>query len=127
MGHDRSYELFFWRQEAMMPVSSRAIYDALCDGRPVDGLAPLPLDGLIAGVMASFPTSRRAPDRAELVEWRADNGEDAFEVTWSTQHLRVDCWHLGESDVTIFVELAASFGCPLYDPQSGQRSRLRAP
>ena len=127
MGHDGSYELFFWRQESMMTLSSRAIYESLRDGRAVDGLAHLAIDQLVAGVMVSFPEARVEPHGAERVTWRAENGEDGFEVTWSPQHLRVDCWHLGEAAVTTFIELAARYGCPLYDPQSGQRSRLGAP
>jgi hypothetical protein len=127
MGHDGSYELFFWRQESMMTLSSRAIYESLRDGRPVDGLALLAIDELLAAVVASFPGARFEPEDPVRVVWRAPNGEDGFEVAWSAQHLAVDCWHLGEVALTAFVDLAARYGCPLYDPQSGQRSRLRAP
>jgi hypothetical protein len=128
MKRDQSYELIFWHQGAMMAQSSRSIYESLLAQNPVKGLSELPIESIVSRVVTSFPAAIRDGDREpETVEWRSDNGEDSFTMTWSPHHVRVECRQLALEHVTNLVDIAASFSCPLYDPQSGRRFRLTEP
>ena len=120
-----SYELIFWRQTILMPQSSKAIYDCLNGGLPVDGLGELPIEEILSRVIDNFAGAQREINGSkEWVVWRSPNGEDSFEVTWSKRHVRVDCHHLQLRDMNRLVEIAALFGCPPYDPKTGERFRL---
>jgi hypothetical protein len=120
-----SYELIFWRQTILMSQSSKAIYDCLNEGRPVDGLGELPIEEILSRVVDNFAGAQRQFNGSkEWVIWHGPNGEDSFEVTWSKWHVRVDCHHVQLTDMNRLVEIAASFGCPPYDPKTGERFRL---
>jgi hypothetical protein len=128
MKRDQSYELIFWHQGAMMTQSSRSIYESLIKQDPVEGLSELPIENIVSRVMTSFPTAVRERDHVpETVVWSSDNGEDSFAMTWSPLHVQVECRQLALQHVTTLVDIAASFSCPLYDPQSGRRFRLTRP
>jgi hypothetical protein len=123
-----SYELVFWRQEAMMPMSSREIYELLRAGGRIDGLSNLSVDDFAERVLEMFPDAvRGSSEAAPWIEWRGPNGEDSFRMTWTDQHVQVDCRHVALNDVNTLVDIAKSFGCPLYDPQTGERFRLTSP
>jgi hypothetical protein len=123
-----SYELVFWRQEAMMSRSSREIYESLRAGERVEGLSTLPLDDFLARIVEACPGAvRGANDEAQTIEWDGGNGEDSFQVTWSDQCVRVDCRRVALDVVNALVDVARSFNCPLYDPQTGERFRVGAP
>jgi hypothetical protein len=90
-------------------------------------LSELPIESILARVLTSFPCAVRERDhQPETVVWQSDNGEDSFAITWSAHHVRVECRQLALEHMTTLVDLAASFSCPLYDPQSGRRFRLPA-
>jgi hypothetical protein len=128
MPRDQSYELIFWHQGAMMAQSSRSIYESLIARHPVEGLSDLPIDDIVSRMMALFPSAVKERDREpETVVWQSDNGEDSFAITWSRQNLRVECRQMALQHVNTLVDIAASFSCPLYDPQSGRRFRLTVP
>jgi hypothetical protein len=110
-----SYKLMFWRQESMMSQSTELISDALCRGELVEGLSILPVEDFL---------SRLISELNEWIKWISPNDEDSFKVTWSDQHVRVECQHLQLSEVNEIVDIAKSFGCPLYDPQTKERFRL---
>jgi hypothetical protein len=120
-----SYELIFWRQTTMMSQSSKSIYDCLKAGQPVDGLGELPIEEFLSRVIDNFDGAQRQMQGSkESVIWHSPNGEDSFEVNWSNWHVRVDCHHVQLSDMNRLVEIAALFGCPPYDPKTGERFRL---
>jgi hypothetical protein len=128
MRADQSYDLFFWHQATVMSMPSRAIYESLRAHQPVEGLSALPIEGIVSKVVESFPSAVRGPhDGRDSLVWRDDNGEDSFDMTWSSLHVRVECRQLALRHVTTVVDIAATFSCPLYDPQSGRRFRLHAP
>lgn len=120
-----SYELVFWRQATMMSQSSTNTYESLNNHRKVDGLSELPIDDVLGEIAATFPSSQRESDGSdEWVRWTSANEEDSFRVTWSTQHVRVECNHLPLEQVNLLVKIGEKFGCPLYDPQTGERFRF---
>jgi hypothetical protein len=120
-----SYELMFWRQAAMMTLSSKAIYESLNENRAVDGLSDLPIEDMISDLTSLFPDAvRESNDSRESIAWFSQNQEDSFRATWSAQHFRVDCNRLPLNQVNEIVNMSAKYGCPLYDPQTGERFRL---
>jgi hypothetical protein len=120
-----SYELVFWRQVAMMPISSKEIDESLRRDEIVEGLSELPVDDILSSVKEKFPSAARGFNGSqESLVWQSPNEEDSFRLTWSIQHVRVDCRHVPLIEVNLIVDIAARFGCPLYDPQTGERFRL---
>jgi hypothetical protein len=120
-----SYELMFWRQEKMMTQTTELIVAALRRNEEVDGLSPLPIDMFLTKLMSSFPGAVKVTgDEREFITWMSPNEEDSFKATWSNQHVLVRCNHLPLDEVTTIVDIAKSFGCPLYDPQTKERFRL---
>ena len=120
-----SYDLVFWRQESMMTQTTETTYQALCNDEHVEGLSTLPIEAFLTKLMSAFPgTVKVVGDQRQLLRWLSPNEEDAFRVTWSEQHVRVSCHHLGLNEVNEIVDIAKSFGCPLYDPQTKERFRL---
>jgi hypothetical protein len=120
-----SYELVFWRQATMMSQSSKTTYDALKNCQSVEGLSDLPIDDILSEITVSFPSAGREFVGAdECVKWSSTDDEDSFRVTWSSQHFRVECHHLPLDQVNCLVKIGEKFGCPLYDPQTGERFRF---
>jgi hypothetical protein len=120
-----SYELVFWRQAAMMSQSSTTTYEALKHHQPVEGLSDLPIDQVLSEITSSFPNSQRGSDGSDdWITWSSADDEDSFRVTWSSQHFRVECHHVPLDQVNRLVKIGEKFGCPLYDPQTGERFRF---
>lgn len=119
------YELIFWRQLTMMSQPSRTIYDSLSANRPVEGLADLPINEILSLVIETFTNATKDVSGAkESVVWFSQNEEDSFRLTWSPQHIQVECHHVQLNEMQRLVKIGATFGCPLYDPQTGERFRL---
>ena len=120
-----SYELVFWRQADMMSQSSKTTNEALKNRQAVEGLSELPIDEVLREITTSFPNSlRESGGSEEWITWSSTDGEDTFRVTWSAQHFRVECHHLPLNQVNRLVKIGEKFGCPLYDPQTGERFRF---
>jgi hypothetical protein len=119
------YELIFWRQLTMMSQPSKAIYDSLSENRTVEGLADLPINEILSLVLEAFTNAvKEVSGSKESVVWLSPNEEDSFQLTWSPQHIRVNCHHVQLNEMHRLVKIGATFGCPLYDPQTGERFRL---
>ena len=73
-----SYELIFWRQTILMSQSSKAIYDCLNEGRPVDGLGELPIEEILSRVVDNFAGAQR-----QMVRRSGLSGTDRTERTRS--------------------------------------------
>jgi len=73
-------------------------------------------------LLAAFPAARREPNGAsEWVDWQSPDEAQSFQVEWSPTHVWITCRGLHGPDMNRLVDLAAKFGCPLYDPQTGER------
>ena len=110
-----SFDLLFWRQ-GENGGSPEEIAAALSDGRAVDGLAPLPVDQIMARVKASFPLLTDGG----LTFWEGD-ADGVFEVHRSPQHVHFCCRQLVSDHCNALIGIMAGFECPLYDPQVNQR------
>jgi hypothetical protein len=109
----------------MMSQSSKTTYVALKKKETVDGLSDLPIEEVLAEIVASFPgCHRRSAGIEESIVWSSVDEEDSFRLTWSSQHFRVECHHLPLEQVNCLVKIGENFSCPLYDPQTGERFRF---
>lgn len=85
------------------------------------GLLPFPVEDYLKEIEKAFPEAVREHAATEQVARRRDGEQSMFEVTWSSWHalitLRPGETHTGNR----LVEIAASLGAPLYDPQTGER------
>jgi hypothetical protein len=88
----------------------------------VEGLVDLPIEDVLSSVMRDFPgTTRERNGQSDLLSWVGQHEKGSFEVTWSHQHVRVDCRDLQKDQMNQLIEIGAAFGCPLFDPQTNER------
>jgi len=112
-----SYDLNFWKQPPGFRVPAQQVYESLCNGEPVEGLERLPVESFLALIRRRFP---RTENHAGLLDGEGRQS-GSFQVSWSPQHVRVDCYGLDYLTMNEFIDIAAAFGCALYDPQTGVR------
>jgi hypothetical protein len=117
-----SYELVFWKRQPGKAEAAIEVYTALIAGQTVDGLQVLPIDDWLLAIAREFPGSTRERNgSAEWMIWEAPDQTRVFEVSWSDHHVRVDCRGLGDREMNRIIDIAATFGAPLYDPQTSER------
>ncbi|HET6870387.1 MAG TPA: hypothetical protein VFH80_31025 [Solirubrobacteraceae bacterium] len=118
-----SYDLCFWSERPGAGLAPQTVYEKLLAGGDVDGLLQLPIDAYLEALAKAFPGGRREPNGAG--EWFVWEGSDSmFEVWWSAVHVLVIMRPLDEDSANRLIDLAALFGAPLYDPQTGERFAL---
>ncbi|MEO7715378.1 MAG: hypothetical protein ABIY70_04210 [Capsulimonas sp.] len=117
-----SYDLNFWRPGPYLQKTPQKIYEALCKGESVAELASLPIDDMIARMHAVFSDIEPFYLEKTCIElnWQGGEGEGAFQVTWSPQHFRIDCYGLKDQTMNQLVDIAYEFECSFYDPQVPQ-------
>jgi len=112
-----SHELVFWDQTHDVVTPPRQIYEKLSDGEAVEGLEEIPVDKFLAAIRKKFRGTQENPG---TLDWESkDRG--AFQVTWSPQHVRVDCYGMSGEEMNKLIDIAGDFDCPLYDPQIDTR------
>jgi hypothetical protein len=116
------YELIFWRQQPGARLDPAETYRALINGKDPAGLDEIPIEQLLEGLAEAFPGAEREVNAGvEWLVWARPDSSAILEVTWSRRHLRADCRHLGNDEMNRVIDTAISCGCPLYDPQIGER------
>lgn len=111
-----SYDLNFWRYKSRIRLVHKTVYEQLSAGQHVDGLEDLPIEDIIRRVKETFS------DWEKLNERTFDGGErGGFDIFTTPQSFRVDCRGLSDDEMNAFIDIGSEFGCPLYDPQAGQR------
>jgi hypothetical protein len=111
-----SYDLTFWKPAPSFAGLPQGAYEQLSEELSVDGLETLPIDAFKERICQTFPgctVNKRS------IDWSDET--TSFQVTWSPQHVRVDCYNLPGDAMNKFIDIALEFDCPLYDPQVGQR------
>jgi len=120
-----SYDLYFWRQERSFESKPEQVIDLLAAETPVEGVVAFPRAGVRAVLRNYFPST---VDNDVSLEW--EGAGSYFQIQFShatekTVHLViVNCgFELLKSEETMnrLIEACNSFGCALYDPQTGQR------
>ena len=112
-----SYDINFWKQTRPLEISAQEIYERLSRGeQEIDGLAELPVDQIKQRLKEAFP-DYDPQDPFPLIQ--TEHG--SIEVLHSRQSFRFDLRGETEEVHNRLVEIMADFGCPMYDPQRGQR------
>ncbi len=115
-----SYDLCFWSERPGVRVPAPGVYEHLLDGKAVDGLMPLAVEDYPGALAQAFPEGTREPNgRSEWFVW--EGADSMFEVWWSASHVLVTMRPLNETNANRLIDIAASFGMSLYDPQTGER------
>jgi hypothetical protein len=68
----------------------------------------------------AFPSAVREP-ASDLLVWQRHDQRSMFEITWSPVRVHVTLRAIETDDGNRLVDIAANFGAPLYDPQTGER------
>jgi hypothetical protein len=118
-----SYQLCFWSERPGVSLAPQTAYERLLEGNEVDGLLPLPIDAYLEALANAFPGGTREHNGA--FDWFVWEGPSSmFEVEWSDVHVLVTMRPLDEDKANVLIDLATSFGAPLYDPQIAERFAL---
>jgi hypothetical protein len=112
-----SYDLTFWKQKPDCTAPPSSIYRELLDGRAVDGLETIPTDEFVARIHQHFPG---ITTDGGLTFWEGGR-RGMFELYSSGQHVHLCCREMSGDDMNKFIDIAAEFDCPLYDPQDDRR------
>jgi len=113
----------FWRRDRGTAANAYAVYTALMEGHFVDGLLDLPVEQIVAEVLARFPGAARVGDGplSEGAEWVSGDRRSSFRVEWSPKHVLVEVRNVSNDVGNLLVDIVTGFGCPLYDPQVNER------
>ncbi len=109
----------FWKYKSKAAAhDDQRVYTLLSNGDSVVGLQELPVDSI------------RGHIREVFSDWKwldQDNcegppGKGSFALSATPQFVRFDCYSMSGVDRNrIFDAMTGKFGCPLYDPQIGER------
>src|SRR5262245_3297701 len=102
-----SYDISFRKQSQPIGVNPNEVYRMLSRGKPVEGLASLPVEEVFAGLSEAF-----GPFDEELSEFETD--DCSIEVSWSDCHFRFDLRGDMDEARRRLVALMAGFGCSPY-------------
>ena len=116
-----SYDLCFWRQTKPSDLSLDEIWGQLGEDKLIDGIALLPIGNIKAAVLAEFP---EIEDELTSMTW--DGNGSYFQISWPVYatHVSVSCGYKlldNPEPLNRLIDVMASFGCALYDPQTGER------
>lgn len=117
-----SYDLVFWRHRpGITPPEPGDVYEGLCEGRTMDDLLePVPREAVLEAVQAQFGDRF---DREEQDLWMDKDG--GFQVECHPTGILFLMGHRLSTDIyNEVIDVMATFGCPLYDPQTETRYRL---
>lgn len=112
-----SMDLAFWKYEHPISLSHQQVYEQLCDGAEVDGLAALPCQQIRQSVSRQF-AAWESPDP---YNYEQPDGQGAFSIFMCRQGTIFHCYGMYPNDLNALIDIMLSFGCPLYDPQIGER------
>jgi hypothetical protein len=111
------YELLFWRYLEEIYLNNQEVYEALVEKEEVDGLAVLPIEVIVNRINSVFSDWERVDENS----WKNSKGKGAFQVTTTSQSVKIDCYGTEGKTMNKLVDVMEEFKCPLYDPQVPQR------
>lgn len=106
------YKLGFWKYENGVFLDAENVYEQLCKGIHVPGVATLPIDKILKKITIEFITW--AQD--DIYQFKSPQ-KGSFSVTTTNQFVHVDCKDMTTEDMNVFIDIMQDFDCPLYDPQ----------
>jgi hypothetical protein len=115
-----SYDLNFWKERPGVELDPQSVYERLSEGEIVDGLEVLPIERIVERIAAEFSQW----ERLGPYDWESPGQRGSFQVATTPQSFRVDCYGMYDEDMNRVIDIGHEFGCPLYDPQTGERYGL---
>ena len=113
-----SVDLNFWKYKANVVHDHTAVYQAACcDGELLEELEFLPVDQILKKVNEYFSNWTVCDGGKDFEK----DGQGAFQIFTTPQIVRFDCYDMQGDDMNVFMDILASFGCPLYDSQVSTR------
>jgi hypothetical protein len=101
----------FWRGTPSVTTPISSVYTRLSDGEAVDGLEELPTERILDRIREVYPESERA---GAVLDWVGEEG--SFQVSWSSQHIRIDTYGLPRQEINRLMSIVQEFGCLVFDP-----------
>lgn len=117
-----AYSMYFWREVGAVSIPPDEVCNKLCQEREVEGVEALPIDAIKQSFADEF-----AELKIGILSLIWEGAGSYFEVHWPadvTNILIVSCgFKLLNSPATMnrIIDVAAKYGCAVYDPQTGKR------
>ena len=111
-----SYDLSFWNQPADFNAAPLDVYRSLSEGIPFKSLNQIDVVGFYTRIIQKFPSTRESNG---ILDWEGE--KNSFQVSSSSQHVRIDCYGKPGEWMNVFIDIGKEFGCPLNDPKSNER------
>src|SRR5687768_9244156 len=102
------YELLFWRYLEEIYLNNQEVYEALTEKEEVDGLAILPVDVIVNRINSVFSEWERVDENS----WKNTKGKGAFQVTTTSQSVKIDCYGTEGKTMNKLVDIMQEFKCP---------------
>ena len=113
-----SYDLNFWKYADERSSSNHQnLYELLSDGQFVEGLLEIPVEAIVSRISQVF----LAEGWTTIDQTSWERGIGMFQLFTTPQFIRVDCYGMDGDGMNRFIDIAAEFKLPLYDPQVSTR------
>lgn len=111
-----SYDLNFWKYKENVYLDNQNVYKALSDERNVEGLEDIPIHEIRKKIAEAFSDWDKVDENSFEMP-----SKGAFQIMTTPQFVRIDCYGMKGEDMNKFIDILDEYGCPLYDPQVGER------
>ncbi|MFL5329300.1 MAG: hypothetical protein ACJ8C4_10330 [Gemmataceae bacterium] len=111
-----SYDLCFWKQNSSSPGDHQATYARLLEEQVVEGLSELPKIEILNHITETFGEGWKRLD-----DYNYECPQGSFQVCIGPQYFVISSYSLPGEILNLFIDVAAEFGCKLFDPQVGER------
>lgn len=110
-------DLDFWKYIKGAVKADEKVYEEVCcGGGSLDILEELPVKDILKRVGEEFADWIAVDNET----YEKDDG-GTFSIFTTPQAVRFDCYDMSGEDMNRLVDVMGEFGCPLYDPQLGER------
>jgi hypothetical protein len=105
-------QLLFWRPAPSLKLSPAETARELMWGEEVEGLVDLPIREIIDRLKAHYPQHDEKPGQLAAM-----SPDGSFQVTWTWQHIRIDCHDVSAAVREELIEVIEAFDCMAYEPK----------
>lgn len=106
----------FWKYKENSYLDNHKVYETLCDEGNIEGLENVPVDEIREKIAKAFSDWNKVDENSF-----ENSNKGAFQITTTSQSVMIDCYGMDGEDMNKFIDILFEYGCPLYDPQVGER------
>lgn len=119
-----SYQLYFWKQSANVNATPLETVEAISNGEEPQYLERINIEALLIDIFEQWPEHEKSFGNdgqlsQVLIEFK--DSKSCVVLDWSLKHLFVESHSAPGEELNTFIDLAAKYECPLFDPQTNQR------